>query len=194
MGYESGKHYIYLNTDYKDIDCIIFKVFSEDIIAVLSDYSGSTLPKRIINRYLVDYNYFVEYNAYFWESDLDNAINNRLYSKEFMREVLHLPFKQYKTQNIILDKKHSYKYTFDDDNILIFYETSNGLSRYAKEFQHVNPAFYNEMSTYIRSYWGQNNSGYIKELNMQFEAFYHLSNGWKNEFLDLFYILRLILY
>lgn len=98
LGYESGKHYIYLNTDYKDIDCIIFKVFSEDIIAVLSDYSGSTLPKRIINRYLVDYNYFVEYNAYFWESDLDNAINNRLYSKEFMREVLHLPFKQYKTQ------------------------------------------------------------------------------------------------
>ncbi len=191
LGYDSPKYYVYggdWKQDNRPIQYVLFKSLSSDILAVLCLDKTTSLTAKDLNVFLKDYDYVDVYSSTSREMDLEKAVQNKSFSKKFICEVLHLPYISYAVKNKITDSKNGYIYTFEN-GILVSWETSDGLNKWARSFKEKNPAWYDAMCDYARQYWGADNkSAILEEVNTQFDAFANLPDGWHNKYLDLFHL------
>lgn len=190
LGYGPLRHYSYIVSDNEDVDMVLFKAFSSDIIAVIPTQNNvaESLSKTTLNVALKDFDYVDEFSAYNRHSNLQKAIDNKSYDKSFFCDVLHIPLQSVANTNTITDRKHDLIYTFDKDGILIGFSSISGLRRSAQEAKEVSPNFFNEMSTYVKGFWTDDKNEYLNEINAQIEAFYSLPGGWTNKYLDVVHI------
>lgn len=187
-GYPNPKFYSYdVEIEEGEYVTILFKAFSTDIIAVHLPYDADSdiLPRKTLNVWLKDFDYAKEFDPYNRKETLNEAIEEGSFNKEFMCEVLHLPYSSYAQSNTITDKKHGYKYKFNSDGILESYTSVDGLDYRVKDTKETNPKMFAEWDNYLRQYWGKNQKGYVDEFNAQMKAFWEIPEGMQNIYLEL---------
>jgi hypothetical protein len=180
LGYNHDQFYSYNDSGIKDskVFIIIFKVFTDDIICVIPDENVDSITQKDIDNYLVNFNLKYEFDSYDIETTLENGVKNRSLSKEFISEVFNTTISD---NNSFTAVEIGYELHFKND-MIISYNSSDGLNKWAKSWK-------NEFPERYRTYYNESNSyqtdetGILKELNTQADAFSSTPNGVKNEYI-----------
>lgn len=163
LGYSTSLFYSWF-TDNNLMIC--FKVFSEDIICVVSNKNlgeklVSTDVKEIMKKEGFDYER--EFSVYNREDLLKEGIEGEFLTQEFMEDVTHKKV----NDNKLVDTKNDYTYYFKD-GLLIDFNSNDGLVGFAKEMK-GSPVF-NLVENNAKMIFTDKEQ-VIKEINIQFKAF-----------------------
>lgn len=189
LGYSPDQHYTYLGilAGFPDLTCIIFKKFSKSIIAVIVSDKVDVLTQKDVDKFLSKFDYNTEYSTFSRESDLDEAIINKSFSKDFFCDVLNMPFESVKGEDSIHDLLNGYVYFFEND-ILVGYQPIENCSGWVKEFKERHPHFFEALKEYAESYWGNNEEKVHYEIEGQINSFVNIPKGMENELLREFHL------
>ncbi len=169
LGYNSDQFYTYNNYDIKDskIEYIIFKVFTDDIICILTDGNVSAINKKDVDNYLSNYDIKTEFGSYQIESTLADGVKNKSLTRKFLSEI----FKQKIEPNgqSIIAMEIGYELHFSN-GILTKYNTTDGLNKWAKSWKLEMPSTYRRYLNSARMY-SEDEITIINEINVQAEAF-----------------------
>lgn len=163
LGY-ANRFYIWFTQDYKTNIC--FKLFSRDIICIVPDkdlgyqISGSSV-KRILNDN--DYSYESAFDTYSRESALEEGIEGRYLSEQFMAEAVHEKL----IGNTLVDALNGYTYFFED-GVLVRYTSNDGLIGYAKQMKDT--YVFKIVKANAEKYYSKRQD-ILDEINRQFEYY-----------------------
>ncbi|MBT2160600.1 hypothetical protein [Zobellia barbeyronii] len=181
LGYNSDQFYTYFDTDIKssNVFLVIFKVFTDDIICVLTDDTVSSISKRDVTNYLTNFNLKKEFDSYKIESTLSDGVKNKSLTEEFLEEIFN------QTDNLkdnsIIALNIGYELYFIN-GILTKYITTDGLSKWSKMWKNEMPSTYFKYENSAKQYW-INEENIIKEINVQSDAFSRTPDGVLNEYI-----------
>lgn len=186
LGYETNHFYFYSPDIKSDIVGICFKIFTTDIICVLTQDNITELRKQDVEKYLANFDFSFEYSTYDRENDLTKGIEMKNLSIKFLADILNMTYDENTTDTILICDKYRYKMYFKD-GFLNRFESSDGYNKAAKEFIERNPNYYNRMRMLAKDYWGNDEDNIKKEINTQCAALYsYIPNGFQNEHLNDF--------
>lgn len=189
LGYTPDKTYCYYGflSGTEDFDAILFKKLSKSIIGIISRKSYKNLKQDDVNRFMKDFDYNFTYGSISREEDLEDAIKNGTYSKEFICDVLDLPYEDFKDIDILTDLLNGFNYKFEN-GVLVGYNTLEGVEGYAKQFKEENPQFFQEVYDFAKENWGDDEEKVLYYVNGQLNSFAKIGGGFRNEILPLFHI------
>lgn len=181
IGYNSDQFYTYSDYDNKNskIVVVIFKIFTDDIICVLTDDSVEKISENEVDRYLSGFNHKEEFGAYQIENTLKDGVKNKSLTREFLSKV----FNQEISGDSVIINEIGYELFFKD-NILYSYKASDGHNKWAKMWKNEYPSTYSKYRNAASRYWN-NERDIINEINIQADAFVNIPNGYQNEFIPL---------
>jgi hypothetical protein len=176
LGYNSDQFYTYFNSNEmnSEIVVVVFKVFTDEVICVLTDDTVESITKREVDKYLSDFNLEDEFDSYTIENTLKNGIENQSLSKKFMSEIFGQPV----TNNSLIVGQIGYELHFND-SVLVDYNSSDGLNKWAKMWKNEQPSTYRDYKKAASKYW-DNESRILNEINIQAEAFANVPGGTIN--------------
>lgn len=182
LGYNSDQFYVFTNYDIKDskIDYIIFKVFTNDIICVLTQDTVNHISKNDVDNYLVNFNLKNEFDSYDIENTLNDGIKNKSLTTKFLAEVLNLDTPE--PNGMMYVPSIGYKIEFNQGIIKKFY-SSDGLNKWAKGWKINQPELFKSYENAARKYLGDKAIKIINEINTQANAFVKIPEGFQNEYL-----------
>lgn len=151
LGYLSDEWYMWLTCD---MEVVIFKSFSTDIIAILLN-SEKEISDSLINSLLEGFNYNKEFK-------IEDALRGKI-RQCFIEEVLH----KKAVEGKIVDEINGYTYAFTN-GLISSWAANDGIQGYAKEFKDT-PLFEMIKSNAKRKHTLDKDA--IEEINFQFECF-----------------------
>jgi len=179
-GYNKDELYVFFCDANSTINTISLEIFTNNIvfITVKEDY----LDENEVKRFLKDFSFKEIYNSYEVDSILSAGIYNRSLTITYLARVL----------NIIAPDDNGLFFIellglnlFFIDGVLTDFQTSDGLSKWAKDWRELNPKMFKEYENTAKLFWGNNLSMIIKEINAQADAYASIPHGFKNEFIPL---------
>jgi len=181
IGYNSDQFYTYSDYDNKNskIIVVIFKIFTDEVICVLTDDTVKSINKKEVKNYLFGFNLKEELSAYNIENALKDGIENKSLTKEFLSEVFHKEI----SGNSIIINEIGYELTFNNE-VLNNYKPSDGLNKWAKMWKNESPSTFLKYKEAASRYWDDENS-VLNEVNIQADAFSNVPNGYQNEYIPL---------
>lgn len=181
IGYNSDQFYTYSDYDNKNskIVVVIFKIFTDEIICVLTDDTVNSINKKEVDNYLSGFDLKEELSAYEIENALKDGIENKSLTKEFLSDV----FQKEISGNSIIISEIGYELTFKN-NILTDYRPSDGLNKWAKMWKNEFPATFQKYKEAASRYW-DDQSNILNEINIQADAFSNVPHGYQNEYIPL---------
>ena len=185
LGYDTNQFYSYWPDIKSDISGVCFKIFTTDIICVLTQDNISELRDQDVRKYLADFDFSFEYSTYNRESDLSEGIEKKNLSIKFLSEILDIPYDVNTMDTMLVCDKFKYNMYFKD-GFLCKFESSDGYNRAAKEFMESSPEYFNTMKMIAKEYWDNDTKNIQNELNVQCQALFNIPNGFKNEYLSKF--------
>lgn len=188
LGYGANFYYTYMNFDdnsQQDIFCVLFKSFTDNIIGILTEDHIKELYQRDVDVYLRRYSFDESFDSYKIESCLDKGIEEKNFTLPFIAETMELKCDATQTNGMFVSEKFKYNLYFLN-GILIKYEPSDGLGKWAKDVQKNNPKYFERMLLYAKQYWKDDENGIRSEINAQCDAFAELPDGMRNEHLANF--------
>lgn len=183
LGYNLEQYYNYTKYEGSDIFSIFFKIFTQEIIAVVCEEQVTGLTIQDVNSFLDDFNYLKEFSPYERESILNTAIKNKTLSFNYMLEVLKVPKQD---DNTIISKEYGLKFDFKD-GVLVSFSVVDGLNRWSREMKEQNRDFFNLYYQKAEEYWGEDQEKIAISINTQTTAFSEkIPNGFSNEHISEF--------
>tara|TARA_B100000953_G_scaffold283958_1_gene263354 strand:- start:93 stop:1016 length:924 start_codon:yes stop_codon:yes gene_type:complete len=181
IGYNSDQFYTYSDYDNKNskIVVIILKIFTDDIICVLTDDTVTSISKKEVQNYLTGFDVKEEFSSYDIESTLKDGIENKSLTKQFLSEV----FQKDISGNSIIINQIGYELHFTND-ILSSFNPSDGLNKWAKMWKNEYPSTFRKYNEAASRYWDDENK-ILNEINKQADAFSNVPNGYQNEYIPL---------
>lgn len=183
LGYNKDQTHTYFNFDKLggEIKAIIFEVFTESIICVITDEKVKNLTKSKVNNYLTNFIFSKEYDSYSVESILSDGIENKSLTSEFCSKIFSNSL--IKTNSIVVVPQIGYELEFKN-GILSSFKSSDGLNKWAKEWKINNPEFYNMFESAASLHWGNDNPKILNEINIQADAYSRIPDGAGNEYVN----------
>lgn len=77
LGYNSDQFYFYNSSTDSDIDMVVFKIFTDDIMFVCCNENVKELTNRDIDVYLSEFDFKKEYGSYDQEYSLTKGIEHK---------------------------------------------------------------------------------------------------------------------
>ncbi|WP_148307494.1 hypothetical protein [Cellulophaga baltica] len=181
LGYNSDQFYTYSNRDIKNskVFIIIFKVFTDDIICVLTDENVTDLHETDVSNYLKNFNISKALNSYEIESKLSDAVKNKSLTSKFLAEVFNQDPNSVEESIIALSIGYELHFT---NGILTKYNTSDGLNKWGKMWKNEMFSTFNKYKKSAERY-RDNELNIIQEINIQADAFSRTPEGVLNEYI-----------
>lgn len=166
LGYNTSMFYIYFTPKRKsDIVAVCYKIFTEDIICVITLDNVAVLTSQDVDQFLKDFNFKNIFSPWEREDYLNKGIKKKTLSYSFLSSVLDL-----KNDTIqgccFVSEKFGYKLYFKD-KFLCRWESLDGLNRTAKQWKESNPDYYELCYNKALAYWNNDSLRAIKDVNMQ---------------------------
>jgi len=182
LGYNSDQIHTYM--DYEKLDgnvtAVIYKVFTETIICVITNDKITTLSKNQVNNYLVNFNLKDEYDSYDIESNLTNGINNRSLSSKFCSDIFSNS--RIESNSTVIVPQIGYELQFSNGYLSKF-NSSDGLNKWSKQWKESSPEFYNSYEQSARKHWGNEKSKILNEINIQADAYSRTPEASGNDYI-----------
>jgi len=181
LGYNSDQFYTYLDLDIKDskVFIVVFKVFTDDIICVITEDNINSISKTDVQKFLVNFNLKEELGSYEIESILSNGVKNKSLTKEFLSEIFNHNFKS--DDETIIAIEIGYELHFLN-GILTKYYTTDGLNKWARMWKNELPSTFRKYLNSAKMY-SDNQIDIINEINVQADAFSKTPYGVLNEYI-----------
>jgi len=181
LGYNSEQVYSYFNTDISDtkIFAIVFKVFTDQIVFVVTNDSDVQLSAESVNHYLSNFDLNKVFDSYKIESTLDKGIKNKSLTSDYLASVLNL--ENPSPNGTIYASKIGYNLEFKQ-GVITSYNSSDGLNKWAKLWKEENYELYKSYEDAARKYWGDDLQKIIDEINIQADAFANTPEAFRNEY------------
>jgi len=163
MGYHIDQvknYWVKLTSDY-EITCVGFKIFSNDIIYVVTKGTSANLIKSQLDYFLKDYKLKEVYDSVETRNILQSGINNKSLDYEFLSEVLKIKFAD---PNGVFFSELLNLYLYFNKGFLTDFQPSDGLNEWGKYFRDINPSIIENYENVAKKYWGNNSSNVIKKL------------------------------
>jgi hypothetical protein len=184
LGYNTDQFHFYRNYEYKkkDIEGIMFEVFSNNIICILTPNKVTKVSLDMIRNYLRNFSKETEFDGIASKHILDTAILNKSFNISFLAKILNI---QEPEPGGIYPIDWLGLHLYFSEGILVDYSTANGLGEWAKYFKTSSPKFFNSLMEMAQKYHGKDISGAMLEVNSQCEALSALPETAENEFIPL---------
>ena len=184
LGYhiDQVKHYWLSTNSENEITCVGFKVFSNDIVFIVTKGTTANLTKSQLDHFLKDYKLKEEYNSVETRSILQRGIDNKSLDYEFLSEVLKIKLPD---PNGVFFSEFLNLYLYFNKGFLTDFQPSDGLNEWGKYFRAINPLIIENYENVAKKYWGDNSTNVIKEINTQSKALANVPNASKNEYIPL---------
>ena len=181
LGYNKDQFYSYTDFHGENIKIIavIFKVFTDEIICVLTEDTVQSLYKGNVERYLMNFNLKDDFDSYDIESTLEDGVKNRSLSKEFLSDIFNQSDSLGK--NSFIAEEIGYELYFKN-GMLIEYRPSDGLNKWAKGWKNEVPGRYRKYYA-IAARYNNDEKDILNEINIQADAFSRIPNGVRNEYI-----------
>lgn len=181
LGYNSDQFYTYKDYDLKDskVFFVIFKVFSDEIICVLTEDTVDSITQKDVDKYLVNFNLKKDFDSYDIENTLEEGVKNKSITKEFLNEIFNQS--TLSDDNSFIAVEIGYELHFKN-GVLTDYSPSDGLNKWAKGWENKMPKRYQK---YFEAASRHNNNevDILNEINIQADAFSRIPNGVQNEYI-----------
>ena len=174
LGYNPYCFYFYMNpykNNQQDIECVLFKNFTDEIICVLTENHVKELYDRDVNAYLKYYSFDKQFNTVVVQYDLDRGIEQKTLTFPFIAETMGLNCDTTQTNGMFVSEKFKYNQYFEN-GILIKYESTDGCNKWARLEKDTNPKDFENMLLYAKQYWKDDKKGALDEVNAQCKARY----------------------
>ena len=189
LGYKPNFFYTYMNYDdnaQQDIVCVLFKVFTDEIIGIITEDNVKDMYQRDIDSFLKDYVFDDAFDTYNIESCLDQGIKEKNFTMNFIADAMKIDCDTTQINGMIVSEKFKYNLYFLN-GILIKYETSDGYGKWVKNMRKRDSDYFNKIVAYATKYWKDDKEGIINEVNAQCDAQANCLGGFTNEHLEAFY-------
>jgi len=176
LGYKKSMFYIYdaIRDGKNDIICVCYKIFTQDIICVITYDNVTELTNQDVDKFLKNFDFSRAFDTWKRESDLTEGIKNRELSYSFLSSVLDL--KQGDSSDCFIADNFGYKLYFKN-NFLCRWESSDGLNKEAKEWKEADSDYYEICYNKALNYWKNDSLQAIQDVNMQARSFSQLTVG-----------------
>ncbi|MCO5725531.1 hypothetical protein [Robiginitalea marina] len=183
LGYNTSQFSAHFKFDDHSIQGILFKVFTTEIICVITDDGVNKLTQSLVDDYLKDFEFNEYYDGYKIESELEEAVEKKLLSLEYLNEIFDKNLTD--INGSFVAEKIGYRLFFKDGWLNDF-ATSDGLNKWAKSWKNNQQELYGKylVSASIRFGGDQELVNYY--INTQAKAFTQLPNGFRNEYVQLY--------
>lgn len=153
LGYNSDQFYTYSNSDAGDtgILLVVFKIFTNQIICIITDESVEKLSAERMEKYLLKFDLKKEFDSYTIESKLNEGIKNKSLTSDFLAKVLNLENPE--PNGTLYASSIGYNLEFRQGIIVKFY-SSDGLNKWAKQWKVENYELYKSYEDAAKKYWG----------------------------------------
>ncbi len=183
LGFNKQEFFNYMDYDkYKagDIQGVIFKNFSEQIICVLTKDSKSTLSQSEVDWYLENFKFKKEFDSYGVESSLDDGIKASSLSTKFFQSIY--PDLQVAENGSTIFSRIGYELHFNQGKLVKF-SSSDGLGKWGKYVKSSMPNTYDKLKKNATKHWGTNSEMVNHEINVQADALVVTPELSNNEYL-----------
>lgn len=180
MGLDSNQFYFsFFGSNNEDIEAICFKAFTNRVIFVSFWEEREEIDKEKIyhiveNDEMVGLSDFLFSNLNGYIEKLDEGILKKNLTRDYFTCLFKEDF-----LGCMIDEERGYKLHFIND-ILSSYESIDTLSKISKGFKSDAPPLFAEVEL-LASLLHNDKKDIEREINIQFEAFYYLSAGVKDE-------------
>ena len=150
LGYNKNQFYSYLNSAEigGDITLVIFKIFTDEIICVITDKSVINLTEERVKEYLSKFNLHKEFDSFDIERTLENGIANKSLTVEFLGEIFNQV--NFIRNGSFIVSQIGYELKFIN-GFLTDFSPSDGLNIWAKEWKskgYMYPKYMNHARKY----------------------------------------------
>jgi hypothetical protein len=184
LGYHPDEAFTYHcnSSPEAPIQNVIFEIFTQNVIFVLTPKTITKLTSKMVNAYLKDFSFKKVYNRMYTGFILDNGIKNKSLKIDYLSKVLGIedpePDGMFYIKSLSLN-------LFFIDGVLVSYQSSDGLSHWAKQLQGSNPSFISAYEEVARKFHGTDLGRVINEINVQADAWAAIPKVSENEFIEL---------
>lgn len=186
LGYTGESLHCYIprnwNPESSAIQMILVEAFTRNIVCVKTLKSVSRLTDSMVKAVMKYFDLKEEYSSVVVADVLTRGIENRSLSIGFLARVLNI---QEPSQNGVFYVESLGLYLYFNNGVLVDFSPSDGLNQWAKHWNSLNPAFIAKYEALARTYWGDNRSKVIQEVNVQAEALTNVPDTFNNEYADL---------
>lgn len=187
LGYTWNLYDFHSDSESNDIQCILFKKFSTDIIGIITKGNVIKVYQRDVKRFVKRYESILKVlGSYLIENSLNQGIEDKNYSLPFLAERMEIDCDTSIENGIFISEKFKYK-LFILNGVLVRYESSDGYNVNAKNMQTRNPECFNELYSYAKAYWKDDDDSIKKEVNAHCDACARMNDNHYehvSEFLD----------
>ena len=168
LGYNKDQFYSYLNSDKigGDITLVIFKIFTDEIICVITDKSVINLTGERVKEYLSKFNLHKEFDSFDIERTLKNGIANKSLTVEFLGEIFNQV--NFIRNGSFVVSQIGYELKFIN-GFLTDSSPSDGLNIWAKKWK-SRGYIYQRYMNHAKKYLGDDEIKILNEINIQADA------------------------
>jgi len=180
LDYNLDQVHTILTFDIKDITTIGVKAFTKEPVFIQTEPSVDSISKSRLNNILRSIDWEFEYRSFTIEEILASAIENHSFTAGFLSEIFNI---EIEPDSIITINKIGYKLVFNE-NILVDFNSSDGLNHYSKNIKNTNEELFNNILSEANIYH-KDISDAIHEVNEQSKAWANTPHGYGNEYIEL---------
>lgn len=185
LGYSPDSLHTYIPRKFKPdgaIQTVITEAFTQNVVFVKTLKSVIRLNPDMVNRYMRGFDPAEEYSDIVKADILERGIANKSLSIGFLAKVLNLGEP---SPGGVFYAKDLGLYLYFENGYLSDTQPADGLGKWAKHWQAVNPDFIAGYEEEARRYWGTDTRKILWEVNQQAEALANLPNATQNEYAEL---------
>ena len=179
LGYHPDQIHIVMTFDSKITSNIGVKIFTKDPVFVMTEDKVKNINLKLVHSELNKINWDFEYSSSNIENILEQGIENQTLTYDYLNSVISLSSKG---DEIYLAKELDLYLQFEN-NTLVSFASTDGLSAASKWLKSVNFDIFENMLQEAQSYHNSNEDA-IEEINCQCAALRAIPDAINNEFID----------
>lgn len=179
LGYHPDQIHIAMTFDSKITSNIGVKIFTKDPVFVMTEDKVKDINLKTVHSELNKIDWDFEYSSSNIEDTLEQGIENQTLTYDYLNSVISLSSKG---DEIYLAKELDLYLQFEN-NTLVSFTSTDGLSAASKWLKSVNYDIFENMLREAQSYHSSNEDA-IEEINCQCAALRAIPDAINNEFID----------
>lgn len=184
LGYKTDEihtHHVGYDVNNDDLQVIVFETFTLNVIFIVTRTGLTKLKSKQVKAFTKNLSFNDIYPDYTIEGVLEDGIENKSLSIEFLHKVLHL---NDNSANCFLNSDKIGYFLEFNDGFLIDYQPSDSLNKWAREWKKNDPKYIELYEKDAQKYWGKGNiSKIVREVNAQFDSYANIPQALQNPYI-----------